>query len=228
MQPTAVKELLEIFNCKLIDDKKFILSSLDISCENSEYIAWRNQFYIPILCFWIVLFPLFCLGKLVINSKNLDLPHIKLFFGFFYLGYKPEYYFWEFVIMYRKIIMILVTIIPDNRIFSKGYIVLFVNACAAYFQKVKSPFNDRALNALELKADIASMFTIFIGMFYLMNIPDYLKAICFVVILITNIFFLLCWLKFLFYVTFKSIIDNYFIKKFCPLLPKKILTFIKG
>lgn len=226
LQPTAIRELLEIFNCKNIDGHKYILTSLNISCEDDVYFSWRNEFYLPLLFFWTVIFPFGCYLALVFNSKKLDNPRMKLFFGFFYLGYRPDYYYWEFIIIYRKIFSIMITIMPENLVMAKGYIILFVNASAACFQSRKCPFIEWELNKLELKANIAAMITIFIGLFYILNIPEIAKAICFVCIIIVNNYFILNWLKFFFMVTYQEISKSYLVKKFCPTFPNKILFFI--
>lgn len=130
--------------------------------------------------------------------------------------------------MFRKILMILSSFIPEEKLFTKRCIVLFLISISAYYQSEKSPFIDNALNNLELKANIASIVTILLGLFYLNDLNEETQAFCFVVIVIFNTYFLLCWVKFVFYVTFKSINEHYFVKKFCPKLPTKILIFIKG
>lgn len=227
-QPTFIKEISGIFRCRMLDGRTYIMSSLDGSCEDDVYKLWKNSFSIPLLLFWVGFFPLICLGKLVINSKKLTESQLKLFFGFFYFGYKPNFYFWEFVIMFRKILMILSSLIPEERLFTKGYVVLFLNAGSGFLQNQKCPFIDPALNSLEIKANIASMITILLGLFYLTNLSEKAQAFCFALIVIVNTFFLLNWVKFVFYVTFKTINEHHIIKKFCPQLPTKILVFIKG
>lgn len=228
IQPTIIKEFLEIFKCKDIDGSLYIMNSLEISCENKEYFDWRNKFYIPYLSLWIAIFPLFSLGKLIINSKKLDLPQIKLFFGFFYMGYKPELYFWEFCIMYRKIFAILVTLMPEDMLSTKCYILLLVNAQAVYFQEVKSPFIDKKLNALELKANIASLLTILLGLFFRIDISITLKITLFFFIILFNSIFLIYWMKFFFLAIVKDLSQHHLIKKFCPNLPKYILSCLRG
>ena len=228
MQPTIVKEMLQIFKCRTINSNEYIQSSMDVSCEDDLYSEWKNYFYLPILGFWIILFPLFCLIKLIINSKKLDNPDIKLFFGFFYLGYKPNYYYWEFVTMYRKIVTIFVTLMPESSILPKGYIILFLNTAAFYFQRRKSPFNESGLNDLELKATFVSTITILIGVFYMEEIGDIVQAILFGTLLVINIYFLINWLKLMFLAAYKSISNNFVIRKFCPHFPAKLLILIKG
>ena len=44
------------------------------------------------------------------NRKHRDNDSMLKRFGFLIYGYKPNLYFWEFVIIYRKICMVLVSV----------------------------------------------------------------------------------------------------------------------
>lgn len=228
LQPPAISDLLEIFNCKNIENEKYIVSSLDISCENHEYFTWRNKFYFPCLFFWIILYPSFCFLKILFKRKRLDLPEMKLFFGFFYIGFKQDYYYWEFFIMYRKILTIFVLLLPEHMNFAKGYVVLSINSLATYVQIRKLPFIELELNKLEIKANIGATLTVFCGLFFLMEVQDIYKAICFIFIIIINNLVLLNWLIFEFYLTYQAISKSYIFKRFCPNLPKKIVYILYG
>ena len=45
------------------------------------------------------------------EERNLDTDGVKIRFGFLYLGYKRDVYFWEIVIMYRKIIALCIAVL---------------------------------------------------------------------------------------------------------------------
>lgn len=227
-QPTAIKELLQIFKCKNIDGKHYILNSLNTSCEDSDYFSWRNKFYLPNLLFWIIIFPFGCLFTMIHNSKKLDDSQMKLFFGFFYLGYRPELYFWDFLVMYKKIFTIFITLLPDDMIFSKCYILLILNAEAAYLQKIKSPFKDRGLSDLEFKSNIAALLTILFGLFYIFGVSENMSVFIFFCLIFVNCHFIIAWLKFYLYASLKDISRSNIVKKNCPSMPKKLLICIKS
>jgi hypothetical protein len=42
------------------------------------------------------------------EEKDLETPEVKIMFGFLYSGYKLDVYYWEVIIMYRKIICLLI------------------------------------------------------------------------------------------------------------------------
>ena len=54
--------------------------------------------------------PTYGLGLIVKNRSNLNQEDFKGKYGFMYNGYRPNSYYWEFIIMYRKIIVIFIQV----------------------------------------------------------------------------------------------------------------------
>lgn len=118
--------------------------------------------------------------------------------GFLYLGYKPRLYFWEFIIMYRKIITLAVTMLPDSQKLAKGVIVLFITTVSLAYHINERPFIVNKLNEIEYSAILVSAVTIYVGLFYLDDsFGEGMKAFFFIVILFTNIRFFLIWLYYI-------------------------------
>ena len=172
------------------------------------------------MIYWTILFPFFCLFSLMKNKHNLDDTNVKFRFGFFYIGYKPDLFFWEFVIMYRKICTIGVSMINDSAIFSKGALVLLLNTFSLFFHAGKKPFVDRRLNFLEYLAILVSVITIFGGLFYLQDIGETFQAFIFIFIVLLNSFFTFMWTITVLLHTFKKLARNKFLKKFSSLIGK--------
>ena len=148
----------------------------------------------PNFFYWAIFFPLFCLFYLIKNSKNLEKTHLKMKMGFLYLGYKPRLYFWEFIIMYRKIITLAVTMLPDSQKLAKGVIVLFITTVSLAYHISERPFIVSKLNQIEYSAILVSTVTIYVGLFYLDDsFGENMKAFFFIIILFTNIRFFLIW-----------------------------------
>ena len=55
--------------------------------------------------------PTYGLALVVSHRDNLNSQTFKAKYGFLYNGYRPQAYFWEFVIMYRKIIIIIIRVL---------------------------------------------------------------------------------------------------------------------
>ena len=144
---------------------------------------------------------------------------MKFRYGFFYIGYKKDLFYWEFVIIYRKITTICVSLINDSFIFGKAALVIFINIASLFGHISKKPFVNQRLNYLESLAIRVATFTIFGGMLYIQNyFQDVSKAIIFVVIIIMNFLFIFTWLVIVLMFTFKKISKHKLIKSFSILL----------
>ena len=65
---------------------------------------------LPTLIVWGLVFPVISLVLLVRNRRKLTAEETKLKYGFLYIGYSPKSYYWEFVIMYRKILIAFISV----------------------------------------------------------------------------------------------------------------------
>ena len=114
--------------------------------------------------------------------------------GFLYLGYKPRLYFWEFIIMYRKIITLAITMLPDSQKLAKSVLVLLIITASLAFHVNERPFIVNKLNEIEYSAILVSTVTIYVGLFYLDDsFGNEMKAFFFITIVFTNIKFFLIW-----------------------------------
>eukprot|EP00349_Pseudokeronopsis_sp_Brazil_P012001 CAMPEP_0202978386 /NCGR_PEP_ID=MMETSP1396-20130829/84826_1 /ASSEMBLY_ACC=CAM_ASM_000872 /TAXON_ID= /ORGANISM="Pseudokeronopsis sp., Strain Brazil" /LENGTH=161 /DNA_ID=CAMNT_0049717339 /DNA_START=282 /DNA_END=767 /DNA_ORIENTATION=- len=65
---------------------------------------------IPGIIIWGLGIPFFAALLLSQVKNKLNLPETKEKFGFLYRGYKKQFYYWETIIMYRKIILIFIQV----------------------------------------------------------------------------------------------------------------------
>ena len=69
---------------------------------------------LPSLIVWGVGIPLFAFILLRNVETKLTKLETKEKFGFLYNGYKKEFYYWEVIIMYRKIMMVVISTVIAN------------------------------------------------------------------------------------------------------------------
>lgn len=65
---------------------------------------------LPSLIVWGLGIPLFAFMLLFKERKRLDTLLARQKFGFLFRGYKQRFYYWEIVIMYRKIFLIFIQV----------------------------------------------------------------------------------------------------------------------
>ena len=96
--------------------------------------------------------------------------------------------------MYRKIITLAITMLPDSQKLAKGVLVLLITTVSLAFHVNERPFIVNKLNEIEYSAILVSTVTIYVGLFYLDDsFGNEMKAFFFITIVFTNINFFLIW-----------------------------------
>lgn len=109
--PNILKTMLSPFACKEIDpDEYWLLENLNIQCWESDHSFFLVFFALPGLMLWGILMPALMLAMILRSRKRLNEPDIRLRFGFVLLGYKKEKFYWEFVILYKKVLFVFISV----------------------------------------------------------------------------------------------------------------------
>ena len=107
--PEILRYTLSAFACSEIDANEYwLVKNLNIRCWHSEHSFYSQNFALPGLIIWGLLAPALVLIFIRKNHKLHNEETMNTRFGFLILGYKSHFYFWEFVIMYRKIGVVLI------------------------------------------------------------------------------------------------------------------------
>ena len=160
MQATIVKTSFGLFQCKNLyrsdEPKEYLVEDYSIKCWQGKHITWIFMLLLPSLIIWILVLPGIILYVLRKNKRNLAAGDTLKRYSFIYNGYRKDKYFWEFVIMVRKIFIIssIVFISPENsglQIFL--FLLLILISYALHV--VNKPYTDPKLNKLEQVALIS-------------------------------------------------------------------------
>ncbi|CAG9319460.1 unnamed protein product [Blepharisma stoltei] len=218
IHPTIVKKLLGSFNCTEINSGEFWLKEdLSIRCWELRHVFYILAVTIPALIVWGIFFPVICLINIIRQRKMLEHVNVKLRYGFLFRGFKPKQYFWEFVILYGKLLLVCCSVfltvvnIKIQALIAAALLLLFWD-----LQYENKPYIEDSLNNTELAAKTVCVITIFSGLFYLTgSLGDTAKTILFIFIFIANIYFVAYW----FFKLFKFSI---------PIIIEKIKKLFKG
>lgn len=213
VHPNIVEYMFNGFYCVDIDGEQRIQEDLRVQCWQTEHQIFGFFVSMPSIIIWGLGIPFFAFTLLTRERDSLQRLSTKEKFGFLYNGYKVEYYYWEIVIMYRKIGLIFIQVfISQNGAITQAMIVLLVLIIFIVINLKKKPFMTVVLNDLESLSLITSMVTVYCGIFYISNTPtkyieDYpeLKQTAlvldtssslflFFMILLVNIIFFVNWL----------------------------------
>jgi hypothetical protein len=88
--------------------ERFLSRDMEVSCTSAQYGMMLLTTAIPWSIGVAFLLPLYCLKYLHSKQKNTSLfrPDMVAHFGFVYVGYREETWYWEFIILLRKYLMV--------------------------------------------------------------------------------------------------------------------------
>lgn len=110
--------------------------------------------------------------------------------------------------MFRKIILIFITVFLLSSNSIKALLALIILYTSLYFQRKFNPFNIDELNRMEFRSSMASIFTLYFGLLNYLVESRTSKIILFLGVSFVNTYFLVHW-------TFKMILLNFSKWHFC-------------
>ncbi|OMJ70693.1 hypothetical protein SteCoe_31281 [Stentor coeruleus] len=186
--------------------ENYLIENRDIKCDKAHYfkIVWSSTFGVVV---WGIAVPLYVFIKLYKMRKNLYFNEAKYKFGFLFNGYRHSRYYWEFVILAKKFIIVLLTVFMQSGYSSNlqsVFIITFLIICFI-LQLYFKPYINEDLNNIEIFATIAAIITIMMGIIYTDSTEkDNTRILVMVVIFTTNLLFIFYWLKYM----LKSVREN--------------------
>ncbi|CAG9321390.1 unnamed protein product [Blepharisma stoltei] len=196
VHPGIVKKMFASFNCTEINYGEYWLEEdLDVRCWNDDHIFYILVVSLPSIIIWGILLPTVCLFALVKSRNHLKELNVRLRFGFLFNGYQLSRYYWEFIIIYSKIILICLSVFLSNMALKvQALIAAILLSIFLQLQYSNSPYIEPSLNRMELQAKIVCVITIYSGLFYLTGSLGYsAKLFFFTLIIIANCYFLVYW-----------------------------------
>eukprot|EP01016_Furgasonia_blochmanni_P000956 TRINITY_DN10321_c0_g1_i2.p1 TRINITY_DN10321_c0_g1~~TRINITY_DN10321_c0_g1_i2.p1 ORF type:complete len:420 (+),score=-3.46 TRINITY_DN10321_c0_g1_i2:125-1384(+) len=210
LQPSLVKIVFQAMSCLTLENGPNLIKRAPyLLCYDETHVKWIIFLYIPTLLIWILIFPLFALSVIHRNRKQLDTPRMKLKYLFLYNGYTSDRYYWEFITMYRKILMgLIVVFISDQLLFLKCMLLLMLLFLSILLQVRCRPYIKNELNQVDLTATTVSVVTLYAGIFYVIKVPEENEAIFFIILILANVGFLVRFGITLFQFLYKTTSDS--------------------
>ncbi|CAG9321986.1 unnamed protein product [Blepharisma stoltei] len=196
IHPSLIKYYFSSFDCTELDyGKDWLVDDLNLRCWDSQHVFYIAAISFPAILLWGIGIPTTCLFLIMKNKDRLININIRIKYGFLFNGYKAKSYYWEFVIIYRKIIIISCSVfLATVSVNIQALTTLFVLVACLYFQCKIKPYNGDDLNRLEAISISASAITIYCGMYYLTGSLDWFtELIFFIAIISANLYFVIYW-----------------------------------
>jgi len=168
LHTTLTKTEFSMFACmELKPGELWLLHDLQQRCWDPAHLKYILTVGLPSILLWVVALPLVCFGSIVRKRLVLSKLELQMMYGFLYKGYVRKRFFWEFVILYRKILLVSALVfLASVSAAVQAQTVMAVLLLSVISQIHISPFAVTALNALEVKSILVSFVTIYCGLYY--------------------------------------------------------------
>jgi hypothetical protein len=171
IHPSVAKLALEMFNCTQFEHELRLELDTSIDCLHSDHTAFQIAASAALLLFTFGLpFSLFLYlfsrrNELAQTTSGQTDPskHYRVNiqqFGFLYAGFKPSEWFWENVVMARKVFIVAITVFLRRNVFDQTYVALFVIYVSLMLQFRYNPFSSRLHNGAEYLSLITTVITL--------------------------------------------------------------------
>ena len=208
LQPTIVNAMMKILTCREIDGTYYILNNYNYECRNEENTWYIFAISLPSLFVWGVMYQILNLSRILRYRKALDAENVRTRIGFLYNFYRKKYYYWEFVEIYKKYIIIFIITYWQVNPEIKSLIVLFLIYLLCVLLNRFKPFITQEINNLSFFAHMVVIATLIFGLFSFETNEDVQIFANYFIFTINFLFLLIFYLKFV--LVKKNRIKSYF------------------
>jgi len=161
--PQVTKTMFSLFSCEDIEGDYWLSTDFSVECWDSQHTLYSVALALPSLLIWTVFLPTVCILYLRKRKQNLEDLSTKYVMGFLYHGYRAELYFWEFLVFYRKIFVIIIAVFMSKFQLCQAIFISTVLFATLSLQMQAQPFTTPNLNKVEELSILTSVLTISLG-----------------------------------------------------------------
>jgi hypothetical protein len=178
--------------CRISTTDLYLVPDLRQSCEESNYLYWRGFLAVPMLLFYVFGIPITAGLLMRQHSHELDAPHVRARYQFLYGGYLQNRYFWELVIMVRKMAMIFVVVFFSFSVNIQVLVAIFVILVFTVANFIFRPYEVVILDKFESLSLLTSFVTFYCGLFlFVQDLTSTDRMLLSVAIVASNVAFFL-------------------------------------
>ena len=156
LQPIIIQSLLTILKCRnIFGDTYYLSDDMTIPCYTKEHFYWIFILVIPSFAIYVIMLPGFFLMKVYIGKRKIkDDYDFRQRVGYLIHGFKKKVFYWEYFLLWEKLILILIAIFWPE-IYSKVFVSLLFLLLVTGVEHKAQPLLTKKLNDLELNCHLS-------------------------------------------------------------------------
>ena len=212
VHPSITKMMCSVYSClEILPGESWVIAELSEQCWTARHFKSVVFISVPSIAVWVIGLPTLVLALLVRRHRQLHSLSQRVMFAFLYKGYEQKWFFWEFVILYRKIGLVGAAVfLAPMSVRVESLTILAILLVAVYLQLRYQPYNEPTLNKLEIKSILVSAVTIYAGLYYdTRSMSTVVNMLLFVLIIVANAYFLITWLIYIFPIILATMLEKW-------------------
>ena len=115
--------------------------------------SWHQQFLyffcLPVIIIWLLVFPIKIVYYLYKNKNQLGDKNFQMVYGFIYIEYQYEFYFWEIFKIYLKIMIAFTSSLKMLGTISQGLIIIGIFGLYMFMIVRYKPYKNKSTNYID-------------------------------------------------------------------------------
>jgi hypothetical protein len=195
MLPSVTEATFTMLGCMDFEDSSYLVADLSQECWVGTHFNLVLGVAFPAVLTWCVLAPGFIFVMIRRNKASLRDRQVQLKYGYLYNGYVDKYFFWEFLVIFRKLsIKAAIISFAGYSVSVQALAVLAIQGGSAIVQQAFHPFEKLTVNRLEQVSIISATSTVVCGLLFMEDIGSVLTIVVNTAAFAINLGFILLWL----------------------------------
>ena len=190
--PTLVGNAFKLFDCRRVGKKTYLYSAMEEECYVDRHLTMTIILGGGQLFLYVIGLPLLLLLFLIHNHDRLDRHAVQARYGLFYASYKKERFYWEVILMIRKISIVALGVFgPIFGTLRQAQLALLILLICIIIEIIFLPYDiptgrHKILPRLEGAALCVEWITMWSGimMYSSLDLPDHNSSVVFFTILV--------------------------------------------
>lgn len=136
LQPDLVLQMLSILSCRKVGSSYFMIADMNQKCYTTNFFKYGYTLILPILVLFMFGVPYLLFRLLKRNWSRLMSYPVRVKYGFLYKEYRQKIFYWEFVKMGEKLLIMFFLVYYTEFIKIKGILVFLTILFYSIFQKL--------------------------------------------------------------------------------------------
>ncbi|KAL4455070.1 hypothetical protein ABPG74_006452 [Tetrahymena malaccensis] len=160
--PMAITLLTRSLNCVIVGQQKYFDLDFTIQCfDENLHKPYVLYFSLPVILTWVIIIPVILFIKILRERQSKRSILYQIESSFISVGYKEEYYYWEFTKLFYKALLILLSILLKQNIQLKVCLMNLVILINLYVVFKVKPFKKQYFNNLVQQSALISALSLY-------------------------------------------------------------------